>query len=180
MAKSTAILGRIDWKYLLISLLLLLTSAIVYIFREECLNMVQWFFDIEDLNIFAGGVATIFTLTQKIKTRKLNFRKSMSFSEFRVPLEDGFSFIGNPITLVCAISLAKGALLYSEKYFPEFTPIEVTFIGLVAAYLLFISIMELLSNIKETLVITIQGKQELKAVPVDEAQKETPKPLHLQ
>ncbi|SRR5260221_13312774 len=172
------ILKKIDWRYLVVSACLLAASATVYVFKNESILMVKAFFDIKDLDLFAGGVATIFTLTQRIKTRKLTFNKSMSFNEFRIPLEDGLSFIGNPITLVCAISLAKGVFLYSNEYFPKFTNVEIAFIGLVSAYLFFISVMELLSNMKETLIITTQGKQELKAVPENEVKNEVPKPLH--
>jgi hypothetical protein len=171
------IVRTVDWKYLLISVLLLSASAIAYINRAESLLMVKRFFDIEDLDLFAGGVSTIFTLTHRIKKRKLTFNGSMSFTEFRVPLEDGLSFIGNPITLVCAISLAKGVFLYSSEYFPKFTAVEIGFIGLVSAYLFFISVMELLINMKETWIMT-QSKQELKAVPEGQVKSQVPPPLH--
>lgn len=165
---------KLDWLWIVVSVCLLAGSVFVYSNREETFLMVKFVFDLKGLEVFAGGIATIFTLTQKIKTRKLSFKKAMSFHEFRLPVEDGLSFIGNPVTLVFAITLSKGSFLYPTEYFPKFSELEIAFIGLVSAYLLFISIMELWTNIKVTCTIS---SQEMTAIPADGAKGEVPKPL---
>src|SRR5690606_18094912 len=137
-------LKRLDWKYIGVAVLLLTGAIISYVCRSEILIGLKNFFEIENLNYFAGGISTIFMLTHKIKMRKFNFSASMSFNEFIISVEDILSFIGNPITLVCSMSLAKGLFLQTTdnvQYFPFFKSIELTFIGLITAYLIFISLM---------------------------------------
>ncbi len=170
---------QLDWKYIGLAFLLLAGEIISYNFRSEILIGLKHFFEIENLNYFAGGVATVFMLTNKIKTRKFKFSASMSFNEFRIPVEDILSFIGNPITLVCSISLARGLFLQttgSVQYFPFFQSLELTFIGLVTAYLIFISVMELLNNIKETAMNGNSKTEQPTAIPEKEITKEVPKP----
>lgn len=169
-----------DWRYGLLTAVLFLCSALTYFFSAEILMLLKRFFEIEDLNIFAGATATIFTLTYKIKTRKIQFRSTMSFNEFRIPVEDILSFIGNPVTLVCSISLAKGLFLQTSEgveYFPFFQSFELGFISLVTAYLFFLSIMELLKNIKETLFKKAMSQVQVTAIPEMEIERAIPNPL---
>ncbi len=170
---------QLDWKYIGLAALLFAGAITSYVFRSQILIGLKNFFEIENLNYFAGGIATIFMLTHKIKMRKFKFSASMSFNEFRIPVEDILSFIGNPITLVCSISLAKGLFLQtadSIQYFPFFQSLELTFIGLVTAYLIFISVMELLNNIKETILNGTSKTEQPTAIPEKEITKEAPKP----
>jgi len=170
---------QFDWKYIGLAALLSAGSITSYVFRGEILIGLQNFLEIENLNYFAGGIATIFMLTHKIKTRKFKFSASMSFNEFRIPVEDILSFIGNPITLVCSISLAKGIFLQtanSVQYFPFFQSLELSFIGLVTAYLIFISVMELLINIKETVLVGSSKAEQPTAIPEGEINIKAPKP----
>lgn len=79
----------------------------------------------------------------------------MSFNEFRIPVEDILSFVGNPITLVCSVSLAKGLFLQTThdiNYFPFFQSLELNFIGLVTVYLFFVAIMDLRKVFVETFI----------------------------
>lgn len=170
---------RLDWRYIGVAALLFTVAITSYVCRSEILTSLKTFFEIENLNYFAGGIATIFMLTHKIKMRKFKFSASMSFNEFRIPVEDILSFIGNPITLVCSISLAKGLFLQTAdnvQYFPFFQSLELTFIGLVTAYLIFISLMELLNNIKETVINGVSKTEQPTAIPKDEIDREIPKP----
>ncbi|MCU0422805.1 MAG: hypothetical protein MUC81_08350 [Bacteroidia bacterium] len=170
---------QLDWKYVGLAALLFAGAINSYVFRSQILIGLKNFFETENLNYFAGGIATIFMLTHKIKMRKFKFSASMSFNEFRIPVEDILSFIGNPITLVCSISLAKGLFLQtadSVQYFPFFQSLELTFIGLVTAYLIFISVMELLNNIKETILNGTSKTEQPTAIPEKEITKEAPKP----
>lgn len=170
---------KLDWKYIGIAALLFTGAITSYVFRSQILSGIKNIFEIENLNYLVGGVATIFMLTHKIKMRKFKFSASMSFNEFRTPVEDILSFIGNPITIVCSISLAKGIFLQtanSIQYFPFFQSLELTFIGLVTAYLIFISVMELLNNIKETILNGTSKTEQPTAIPEKEITKEAPKP----
>lgn len=173
--------NKIDWKFTVIAGCLLAFSALVYLFQDETIYLVAAFFRIKDLDLFAGVLATVFTLTHKIKRRKFRFSTTMSFTDFKVPLEDIFSFIGNPITLVCSISLAKGLFLQATqgpKYFPYFKDFEIGFIFLVTTYLLFISVMDLQRNMKDTLVLSIENKSKVTALPKDQVKEDVPDPLH--
>lgn len=169
---------RLDWKYIGVVILLFSVSVTSYVFHTDIIISLKNFFEIKNLNYFVGVIATIFMLTHKIKMRKIKFSASMSFNEFRTPVEDILSFIGNPITLVCSISLAKGLFFQIAddiQYFPFFQSLELTFIFIVTAYLIFISLMELLNNIKETLLNGVSKTEEPIPIPENEISKEIPK-----
>ncbi|MEI9918947.1 MAG: hypothetical protein WDO14_09120 [Bacteroidota bacterium] len=179
-------LNRIDWKYVWIILGLSFASALTYKFSGEIITAIKTFFEIRDLNIIAGGIAAIITITHKIKKRRLKFSPSMSFTAFRIPIEDLMSFVGNPITLVCSISLAKGVFYQawgdetwgSVYYFPHFKGWEVTFIGIVTAYLFFISLMDLLRHVKETLLRNAVVEEHVTPISDSDVIGEIPKPLN--
>jgi hypothetical protein len=178
--RPLSFLRDFDWKYALLATFLFSSSVLAYLYNAQILLAIKGFFDIEGLNFFAGLIATVFTLTYKIKTRSLKFSPSMSFNEFRIPVEDILSFIGNPVTLVCSISLAKGLFLQTSEntqYFPFFQSVELGFIALVTSYLFFLSIMELLKNIRETLRKKAFSNTEVTAVPASEVSKPIPSPV---
>lgn len=168
-----------DWKYIGVAVLLTVGVIASYIFRSAIFVWLKTFFELENLNFWVGGAATILMVTHKIKTRKFKFSATMSFNEFRIPVEDILSFIGNPITLVCSVSLAKGLFLQTTddiKYFPFFQSLELTFIGLVTAYLFFVAIMDLRKVFVETFINGDSKTEEPKPIPESEINKETPKP----
>jgi hypothetical protein len=168
-----------DWKYIGVAILLSVVLIASYILRSEIFIWLKNFFEFENLNFWVGGVATILMLTHKIKTRKFKFSATMSFNEFRIPVEDILSFVGNPITLVCSVSLAKGLFLQITddiKYFPFFKNLELTFIGLVTAYLFFLAIMDLRKIFIETFVNGDLKTEEPMPIPENEINKEIPKP----
>jgi hypothetical protein len=109
----------------------------------------------------------------------------MSFTEFRIPVEDILSFIGNQVTLVCSISLAKGVFFqtWGEEtwgdinYFPKFEKWELAFVGIVTSYLFFISAMELVRNIKETLTRDSVGKEQVTPISESTAPTKVPDPI---
>lgn len=159
---------NLDWKYIGLALLLALSVILIFMFNGQILVFFKSIFSFKYLNHIAGGTAAIFTILHKIKTKNLKLNPNMSFNEFRVPVEDILSFVGNPVTLVCSISLAKGIFLqyfYDNKYFPFFESIELTFIGLVTAYLFYISLMELITNVKEAFTKNIIDTPKPSVVP---------------
>jgi hypothetical protein len=146
-------LKKFDWKYSSIAIILIIGFVLSHIFYNHILYYIKCFFYIPELNVYAGAIAIIFTILHKIKGRKINFDADMSFKDFRASIGDIISFVDNPIILVGSFALAKGLYLqYFDNtiYFPFLKGYELTFILLVTLYLLFISLMELWKNIKET------------------------------
>jgi hypothetical protein len=142
-----------DWKYILVFALMLVSVVLMFTFKNQILYFFKSVFSFKYLTHIAGFVAAALTIIHKIKTQDIKLNPNMSFNDFRVPVEDILSFVGNPITLVCSISLAKGIFLqyfYNDQYFPFFDSIELTFIGLVTAYLFYLSLMELKTNFIES------------------------------
>lgn len=173
------IFKNIDWKYTVLIIVLVLLGFFGHLFRTEILEGLKAFFELKELTLFAGGLAIIFTITHKLKTKKIRFNSSMSFNEFRRPFEEVLSFLSNPVTIVCSISLAKGLFLQTTngvKYFPLFGTMELTFVGLVTAYLLYISVMELIRNMKETMLQVSISEKKARAIPENEVKEKVPEP----
>jgi len=144
-------MNRLDTKYIFVFIFIVIILILSLIFTKEILIGLKSIFEIPSLNLIAGLFATVVTTLNKFKNKEFNFSIAMSFSEFRIPLENILSFIGNPITVVCSISLAKGIFLqYYEKlqYFPLFNDVEVMFIAMVTLYLIYISVMEIIREMK--------------------------------
>lgn len=143
---------KIDIKYILITIGLILSFVLSYCYKQEIITIINIFFSWAYLNIVAGSVAAGVTIGHKLKHRKISFKSSMSFSEFNTPFSELFSFILNPVTLVCSLSIAKFLFFHiinSDTTFNNFSGTELTFIAVVTAYLLFSSINELFRDIKE-------------------------------
>lgn len=170
--------SNLDWKYIGLTAILIIGSVFSYIYSVQILAGIKAFFGFRYLNIFAGTLATIITLVHKIKTRKFTFSATMSFNEFRIPVEDILSFVGAPITIVGSLSLAKGLYLQATtniKYFVFIdNKIELTFIGLVVAYLFFISAMELGKNCKENFTLQKTNQEPITPIPQIEVKNEVP------
>lgn len=145
--------NKFDLKHILIFVFILSFIVLFLIFRNEFLYGIDYFFRIPYLNIGSGLIAMVLTITHSLKYKKIKFTPAMSFNEFRSSLEIILSNFGSPITLVCSITLAKGIFFryYNNTiiHFPLFNDTEIFFIGLVTAYLLYISIMELVRFGKE-------------------------------
>lgn len=141
-----------DWKYIGIAAGLILGFVLTHIFYPEVLHFTKYILNIPDLNLYAGGLATIFTILQKIKTRKIEFKKIMSIKEFSASIGDIISFIDNPILIVGSLTLVKGIFfqLTEKIQFIPLTGVELTFIIIVTLYLLYSSLLELWNNISGT------------------------------
>jgi hypothetical protein len=142
-----------DWRYILIATFLVVLTFLCKIYSTEVLSGIKSFFETDYITFYFGAGATIITLLHKIKTKKITFNAKMSFSEFRIPVADLLSFVDSPVTIICALALAKGLFMQSSEsvqYFPFFNNLEITFIGLVTIYLFFISSLELWNNFVET------------------------------
>lgn len=144
---------RVNWKYLILSFfffIILLTSPLYY---HSFLILLKEIFEFQYLNLYAGGISLIFTVLQKIKTKKIVFSYNMSFSDFRSSVGDIISIIDTPITIVCCLTLARG-LFFQELegvvFFPYLKGYELIFVLLVVLYLLYVSMSELWKNIKDT------------------------------
>lgn len=168
---------KIDIKYISITIGLILSFVLSYCYKQEIISCIDIFFSWSYLNIVSGSLASGVTLGHKLKHRKINFKSSMSFSEFNLPFSELFSFILNPVTLLCSLSLAKSLffqLTKSDSAFNSFSGIELTFIAIVTAYLLFNSINELFRDIKEIwydITIIVQTPR-----PVENENSEIPNP----
>ena len=107
---------KADLKYIFLVLFLLVSAGLADVFHNLIIHWIRNFFEFSELNLYAGGLATIITILHKIKTRKFIFSPTMSFNDFKIPLEELLSFISNPITLVCSLSLAKGLFLQISEH----------------------------------------------------------------
>lgn len=141
-----------DWKYTGIAAGLILGFILSHIFYSEILFSIKCILNLPDLNLYAGGVATIFTILQKIKSRKIAFKKMMSIKEFSASIGDIISFIDNPILIVGSLTMVKGLFfqLTEDKEFIPLKGVELTFIIIVTLYLLYSSLLELWNNISGT------------------------------
>ncbi len=168
----------LDWKYISLTVFLLALSFLSYIFKTQVFLVIQAIIEFPYLNIFAGTFTAIITIVHKIKTRKFRLSPSMSFNEFRIPVEDMLSFVGSTITIVGSLALAKGIYLQTTtgiKYFLSVdNGIELSFIGLVVAYLFYISVMELATQCKEICVLNIISNESIKPIPESEVKDEVP------
>jgi uncharacterized membrane protein len=155
-------LKRIDIKYIILFIVLCVGFFVSYCNRSNLLESLTLFFEFKYLNILAGALSAIVVIVHKIKYRKLNFKPSMTFFEFNAPFSETIFFALNPIAIVCSLSLAKALFLQCFKqsvYFNFFSATELTFIGIVTAYLLYSSLMELYGNLKE-IVLKDSAKSE--------------------
>ncbi|MGV3598238.1 MAG: hypothetical protein ACO1PI_10250 [Bacteroidota bacterium] len=171
--------ARIDWKYIGVLILLFVVATIGYTYKNNISEGIKVFFEIPGLNIIAGGIAAIVTLTKRIKTRKFNFNKNLSFEQFQKPFEDFVGFIGNPLTLGCSLTLAKGLYLQQTKttqYFPFFESYELAFIVTVTFYLIYTSLLVLISNVRDIIFKSTVPIQHPQAIPSDEVNAEIPTP----
>lgn len=173
---------KFDWKYIAITAGLLAVTGFTYMEWAQIVIVIKRILEVEHLNLIVGAFAAILALMVKIKQRKLKFHNSMSFNEFRVPFEDLTSFIGNPITLACSVSLIKGLFLdftggassgAADLYFPKLQSIEVVFLWLLTAYLLYLSIMEVVSNVKVLIFKLPSNIEEPTPIPPSQTGDET-------
>lgn len=143
-----------DWKFIKLAIGLTALAIVASQVNAQLVLFFDWFFEIKNFNLCAGGLIAIFSFLKDLKAKKYKLSSSMSFTDFRKPIELLISFIGTPITFACGISLIKGwyyETFRTVEYFPLFKDYEISFIGLVAAYLLFISIMDFWRDLKGTL-----------------------------
>jgi hypothetical protein len=147
-------LKRINLKYTCLILLLCISIGVAHYYQSSIIHWIKVFFEFPELNLYAGGIATIITVCHRIRIGKLTFSPAMSFNEFKKPMEELLSFLSNPITIVCSLSLAKGLFLQISEhiaYFPYFNELEIVFTAIVTAYLLYVSIMDLGKRFLETI-----------------------------
>lgn len=159
---------KFDWKYFIFFLIGGLAIFLSFTFWPSILRAITCFFDTRVTDYFLVSVSALVTVLHRIKFKKINFKGNMSFSEFKIPIEDLLSFVSNPITIVCSISLARGLFLQSTNqatYFPFTTSTEMGFIFIVTVYLMFISFTELIKNGKELLFYDVKTST---PTPVDE------------
>lgn len=165
-------LNKIDIKYIIFLIAVGLAAFVSYCFKEQILILLSNFFGWKHLNFVAGGFASVVTIVHKIKHRKLNFKKTMTFSEFNTPFSELFSFALNPVTLVCALSLAKALFLQffnNFGFFNYFSAVELTFVGIVTSYLLYTSLIELFNDLSEIIIKSSIQYETPKPVNKDEA-----------
>ncbi|TWI85868.1 hypothetical protein IQ13_1037 [Lacibacter cauensis] len=142
---------KIDIKYTLYFIGLIACVLLAIMYNKQLLKGVELFLSSEWTQIVAGILSFAAAILSKIKYKQLAFSRPMTFSQFKVPVEEVWSFISNPLTLVCSLSLAKGLFLQLrniKKVFVDFSNLEITFIGIVVLYLLFDGITDFIGNVK--------------------------------
>jgi len=141
-----------DWKYTSIAVGLLIAFVLLHIFYTEVLYTTKCILSLPDLNLYAGGLATIFTILDKVKGRKIELKKIMTIKEFSATIGDVISFIDNPVIIVGSLTLVKGLFfqLTEDKIFIPLQGVELTFIIIVTLYLLYSSLLELWNTIRGT------------------------------
>lgn len=141
-----------DLKYTGIAIVLLIGFFLSHIFYDNVLYFTKCVLSVPNLNLYAGGVSTIFTILYKVKSRKIEFKKLMSIKEFSANIGDVISFIDNPIIIVGSLTLVKGLFfqITENVVFIPLQGIELTFIIIVTIYLLYSSILELWATIYGT------------------------------
>ena len=152
-----------DWKFASLSVLWITVLFLSFYFKKEIITYSKAVLTYPYLLHFAGIVSSVFMIVSKMKQGEININADMSFNEFKIPMEQVLSLLGNPVTLVGSLSLAKGILLQmsgEKTFFPFMQKWELVFITMVTAYLLFVSVMELIMNIKNVFIkdITINNK----------------------
>lgn len=155
---------RIDIKYLLLLLALLLVAGIFYKYPSAFLSTIIDFFEIPDLILWSGILATIIVLVHKIKEGQLRFTVKMSLDDFKTTFEELISFRYSPVTLACSLAFAKALILQHFGrlvYFIHFTDLEMDFIVFLTCYCLFISVMEITKKLNE--IITLPSGATAKA-----------------
>ena len=148
---------KLDMKYIWYLLGVLVVSSLVYFFWLPIRDTITQIVQLEWLNFGIIVLTAAVTVLHKIKFRKIAFKANMSFSDFKIPFEELFSFVSNPITVVCSFSLARGLFLQctgQKTYFPLLSNTELIFIAIVIGYLLFLSLSEFVRNLVE--LITVQ------------------------
>jgi hypothetical protein len=143
---------KIDWKYTSFAAFSLLALFLLHKNYDDVLYITKCILSFPFLNLYAGSVATIFTLLDKIKSRKIELKKMMTIKEFSGTIGDVISFIDNPIIIVGSLTLMKG-LFFQVTENKEFMPldgVELTFIIIVTLYLLYSSLLELWNTIAGT------------------------------
>lgn len=86
----------------------------------------------------------------------MSFSGNMSFKSFHANVSDIISFVDNPIILVGALGLSEGLFLHyveNVRYFPYLEEFEITLILFVTLYLLYISVFELVRDIRTVVFI---------------------------
>jgi hypothetical protein len=144
-------LKKIDIKYLFYFIGLIVCVLLAIMYDKALLSGVESFLSSKWTQIMAGIFSFSAAILSKIKHKQLSFSKPMTFSQFKGPIEEIWSFVSNPITLVCSLSLAKGLFLQlrnKEIVFVGFTNLELYFIGTVVVYLLFDGITDFIRNCK--------------------------------
>ena len=141
-----------DWKYIGIAFVLLIGFVLSHIFNNEVLSCTKCILSLPDLNLYAGGVATIFTILHKVKDRKIEWKKMLTIKEFSATIGDVISFVDNPIIIVGSLTLLKGLFfqLTEGKVFIQLVGVELTFIVIVTLYLLYSSLLELWNTVAGT------------------------------
>lgn len=143
---------KIDWKYIFLAVGFIIVFVASRRYNQELLNSIKNFFGYHALIVDAGVFTSIITLVHKIKFQKIIFKSTMTFNDFNTPVSEIFTLIFLPVTLVGALTFAKGLFFQCTdgvQYFPLFSGLDMVFIGSITLYLLYMSFMELFKNIKE-------------------------------
>jgi hypothetical protein len=169
---------KLDWKYIGIAIGLIVLSYLSFTYRILIIFRIRTIFEFKYLNLCIGTISTIITVLSKIKNRNLIFKTEMSFNEFRVPFEEVISFVGSTVSIVGSLSLAKAiyfqVVLGKKMFLSIDNSIDLSFIALVAIYLLYTSIMELYKKFIELFTIVNINQNIITPIKVSEVSENPP------
>lgn len=147
---------RINKRYAALLGGLMILSVLMLNYKAELKSSLIPILEFEHTYWFIG-ISLILEVVHKVRYNLLNIRFNTSFSDFKAPFEGLLSYFQNPMTLSCSWSLLKGLCLqyfFKKSYFPFFGDIELSFILLITAYLLFNAVVEHIKLIKGILLET--------------------------
>lgn len=152
---------KIDTKYIIIFIVLLVTSFIVADNKKEALDLIKYFLLLKPLELILTLLFFCLSILYKVKYNNYSKIKIIEFNDFKTIAIDLVSTLMNPATLLCSISILKGLFLlnfYDIKYFNFFQSNELFFLAIVGFYLLIVSGTELISMFIELFFRTSQVK----------------------
>jgi hypothetical protein len=144
--------SKIDIKYIIIFSTIIAVAILAHNYKRELFICTENILSNIALQNALGLISFAASVVSKIKHKKISFSNKMAFSQFKIPIEEILSFISNPISIMCSISLARGLftqlIAHKQTIFNGFSALELTFITLVVFYLLYDGFIDLIYNCK--------------------------------
>lgn len=148
---------KINYKYLIILVLIFICSFMIREYKSECLNNIK---NVISSNIFFLIITFLsfpITLLYKIKFDEIVFSDFLEAKKVKDTIAELVSAITEPSTFVCSLSILKGLYLdyfFSDTYFTKFNDTEKSFLFIAAFYFFVITFIELKKYTVELVIDT--------------------------